>query len=155
MDKEAWRAAVHGVAKNQTQLRDLTDWLKSFCLSYDNDSSLMYFSWWIFLMKSSEVKVAQSCPILCDPVDYTFHAILQARILEWAAFPFSRESSQLRDWTPVSCIAGGFFMSWAIREAPMFLTASFLFLPFIIKSWVDLVNEEFSVGLCVLLLEDR
>ena len=68
----------------------LTDWLKTFCLSYDNDSSLMYFSWRIFLMKSSEVKVAQSCPILCDPVDYTFHAILQARILEWVAFPFSR-----------------------------------------------------------------
>ena len=35
------------------------------------------------------VKVAQSRPTLCDPVDYTVHGILQARILEWVAFPFS------------------------------------------------------------------
>ena len=39
-----------------------------------------------------EVKVAQSCPTLCDPMDYTVHGILQARILEWVAFPFSRGS---------------------------------------------------------------
>ena len=41
----------------------------------------------------SEVKVAQSCPTLCDPMDYAVHGILQARILEWAAVPFSRGSS--------------------------------------------------------------
>ena len=40
------------------------------------------------------VKVAQSYPTLCDPVDYTVHGILQARILEWVAFPFSRSSPQ-------------------------------------------------------------
>ena len=45
------------------------------------------------------MKVAQSCPTLCDPMDYTVHGILQARILEWVAFPFSRESSQLRSPT--------------------------------------------------------
>ena len=44
------------------------------------------------------------------------HGILQARILEWGAFPFSRGSSQPRDWTQVSCIAGRFFTSWASRE---------------------------------------
>ena len=37
--------------------------------------------------------------------------------LEWVAFPFSRGSSQPRDQTQVSCIAGGFFTSWATREA--------------------------------------
>ena len=37
------------------------------------------------------VKVTQSRPTLCDPVDYTVHGILQARILEWVAFPFSRD----------------------------------------------------------------
>ena len=47
----------------------------------------------------SEVKVAQSCPALCDPMDYTDHGILQARILEWVAFPFSRRSSQPRSLT--------------------------------------------------------
>ena len=35
------------------------------------------------------MKVAQSCPTLCDPMDYTVHGILQARVLEWVAFPFS------------------------------------------------------------------
>ena len=42
--------------------------------------------------------VTQSCPILCDPMDYTVHGILQARILEQVAFPFSRGSSQPEDW---------------------------------------------------------
>ena len=47
----------------------------------------------------SDVKVSQSCLTLCDPIDYTVHEILQARILEWEAYPFSRGSSQPRDWT--------------------------------------------------------
>ena len=70
-------------------------------------------------LTQSEVKVkaAQSYPALYDPTAYTVHGILQARILEWVAFPFSRGSSQSRDWTQVSCIAGGFFTSWATREA--------------------------------------
>ena len=62
------------------------------------------------------MKVAQSCPTLCDPMNYTAHGILQARILEWVAFPFSRGSTQPRNQTQVSCIAGGFFTSWATRE---------------------------------------
>ena len=44
------------------------------------------------------------------------HGILQARILDWVAFPFSRGSSQPRDWTQVFRIAGRFFTNWAIRE---------------------------------------
>ena len=48
-------------------------------------------------------------------MDCAVHEILQARILE-EAFPFSMESSQLRDQTQVSCIAGGFFTSWVTRE---------------------------------------
>ena len=50
-------------------------------------------------------------------MDYTVHGILQARILEWVAFPFSRGSTQCRDQTEVSHIAGGFFTSRATREA--------------------------------------
>ena len=49
-----------------------------------------------------KVKVAQSCPTLCNPMGYTVHGILQARILEWVAFPFSRGSSQSMDRTQVS-----------------------------------------------------
>ena len=45
------------------------------------------------------------------------HGILQARILEWVAIPFSRGSSWPWDWTRVFCIAGRFFMVWATREA--------------------------------------
>ena len=55
---------------------------------------------------TSEVKVSQSCPTLCDTTDYTVHRILWARILEWRIFPFSRRSSQPRDQTQVSHIAG-------------------------------------------------
>ena len=64
----------------------------------------------------SEVKVTQSCLTLCDPMDYIVPGILQAKILEWVAFPFSRGSSQPRDQTQVSRIAGRFFTSWATRE---------------------------------------
>ena len=53
-----------------------------------------------------KVKVTQSCPTLCDPMDYTVHEILQARILECVAVPFSRGSSQHRDRTQVSHISG-------------------------------------------------
>ena len=109
------------------------------------------------LSQGLKVKVTQSCPTLCDPMDYTVHGILQARMLEWVAFPFSRGSSQPRDgnsglqhcrgilyqlshkgsprilewvpypfssrsswrrnWSGVSCTAGGFFTNWAIKEA--------------------------------------
>ena len=64
-----------------------------------------------------KVKVAQLCPTLCDPMDYTVHEILQARIVEWVPFPSPEGSSQPRDWTQVSCIAGGFFTSLATRES--------------------------------------
>ena len=46
-----------------------------------------------------------------NSIDYTVHGILQARILKWVAFSFSRGSSQLRDQTQVSCITGRFFTS--------------------------------------------
>ena len=56
-------------------------------------------------LNSMWVKVAQSCLTLCDPMDYTVNGILQARILEWVAFPFCRGSSQPRNQNGVSCIA--------------------------------------------------
>ena len=61
----------------------------------------------------SEVKVAQPCLTLCEPMDCSLpgssvHGILQVRLLEWVASPFSRESSQPKDRTQVSHIAGRF-----------------------------------------------
>ena len=58
-----------------------------------------------------KVKVTESCPTLCNPMDYAVHGILQARILEWVTFPFSRGSSQPRDQIQVSLMAGRFFTS--------------------------------------------
>ena len=75
-------------------------------------------SWWLssvfqglWVAKKLEVKVAQSCLTLRDPIGFTVREILQVRILEWVAFSFSRGSSQPRDQTHVSFIAGGFFTS--------------------------------------------
>ena len=55
--------------------------------------------------------------LFATPQTIPVHGILQARILEWVAFPFSRRSAQPMDQTQVSCIAGRLFTSWATREA--------------------------------------
>ena len=73
-------------------------------------------------LKVKESEVAQSCPTLCNPMDCSLSVssvlgIFQARVLEWIAFSFSRGSSQPRNRTWVSCIAGGRFTIWATREA--------------------------------------
>ena len=54
--------------------------------------------------------------VFSDPMDYTVHGILQAMVLEWVAFPFSRGSSQPRDRTQVSHIAGGFFYHLMLKQ---------------------------------------
>ena len=71
-----------------------------------------------------KVKVTQSCLTVCDPMDYTVHGVLQARILEWVVISFSGRSSQPRDGTRISHIAGGFFTSWATREAQWISTVA-------------------------------
>ena len=73
----------------------------------------------LFLENEMKVLVTQSCPTLCNSMDCSLpgssvHGILQARILEWVAIPFSKGSSGPRDWTRVSCIAGRFFTIWVI-----------------------------------------
>ena len=78
------------------------------------------------------VLVAQSCPTLCNPMGCSppgssVHGVLQARILEWVAIPFSRRSSQSRDWTWVSCIAGRFFTIWATRGGCYIVGLCYLF----------------------------
>ena len=85
---------------------------------------------------------AWSCPAVCDPVDCSppgssVHGILQARILEGVAISFSRRSSQPRDRTPVSCIAGGFF------------TIKTLKLPTCIGAWISFKSVTYSLGTSV------
>ena len=87
------------LAKSQTPFMTLAGWLSLLCCC----------------------SVSQSCPTLCEPMDCSpagssVHGILQTRILEWVAIPFSRGSSWPRDRIPVSCIAGRFFTIWAIMK---------------------------------------
>ena len=96
MDRKAWCTAVHGVTKSQTRLNNCHILFKK---------SLMIFKD-IFIIHSL---VTESCPSLCDPVDYTVPGIFQARILKWVAVPFSRGCSQPRYQTQISCTAGRFF----------------------------------------------
>ena len=92
---------------------------------YINFKALKEKEKWVHLLSlvecssgmESEVKVTQSCLTFCDPMDCVVPGILQAKILAWVAFPFSGGSSQPRDQTLVSRIAGRFFTRWATREA--------------------------------------
>ena len=77
-------------------------------------------------MQKVTVEGAPSCPTLCKPMAYTVRGILQARTLEWVAFCCSHGSSPPRDRTGVSCIAGRFFTSWALREAFGFRNAELM-----------------------------
>ena len=116
--------------------------------------------------------VAKSCPTLVDPKDCSLpgssvHGILQARILEWVAISSSRSSSQPRNPTQVSCIAGRFFTNWtmysfSVYSCHLFLiffasVESMLFLSFIVPivAWnVPLVSLIFlmrSIGFSILL----
>ena len=95
---------------------------------------------YVYLWKV-KVLVAQLCPTLCDPMDCSLpgssvHGTLQARILEWVATPFSRGSSQPRDRTWVSCIAGRFFTLWATREASVLMTVSFSSVQSLSRVWL-------------------
>ena len=125
---------VHGVSKSQTRLSDFhfhfittKSILRSTRHTYSVDFSFytMCQQIYVAIMGSAcmQAKSLQSCRTFCNPLDYNLpgssvHGILQARILEWRAIPFSKGSSWPRNRTRVSCIAGTFFTIWAIREAP-------------------------------------
>ena len=77
-------------------------------------SVLSFFYFCFSFFSYIKVRVAESCSTLCDPI---VHGILQARVLEWVAFPSSRGSSQPRNGTQVAHTAGGFLTSCVTREA--------------------------------------
>ena len=129
MDREAWRAAIHGVAKSRTRLSDWTElnWTEPtrvvssyFLLLYHSDFPFNEIPWVSnFYFKASglqldyacaHAKSLESCLTLCDPMDCSpagssVHWILQARILEWVPMPSSRVSSRPRDQTWVSYVS--------------------------------------------------
>ena len=100
MDREAWRAAIHEVAKSRTRL---SNWTELILIYIYSESESVHGS----VMSNSLQPHAVG--LLC-------HGILQARILEWVAILFSRESFQHRDQTQVTCIEDRFFTVWATRE---------------------------------------
>ena len=102
-----------------------------------------------FMLLCMHAQSLQSRPTLCDtlncsPSGSSLHGILQARILEWVAMPSSRESSQPRDWTRVSCIAGGFFTAEPLRKSFILLSSTQLYgyttnyfaIHLLMKNWV-------------------
>ena len=111
MDREAWRAEIHGITKSRTRLSDWTE------LNWIFNYNMFLLSFFDFCWKKA--KVAQLCQLFPDPMNYTIYGILQARKLEWVAVPFSMGSSQTRDRTEVSCIAGRFITSWVNRESSL------------------------------------
>ena len=96
MDREAWRAAVHGVTKSRKRLSDWTElnWTRSLNLWFG-----FYFAWKVMdayykHYAAAAAKSLQSCLTLCDPIDgsplgSSVPGVLQARILEWVAISFS------------------------------------------------------------------
>ena len=109
------------------QLYNRSDWSKLLsnsvgCRTFETRSSGHRSKFFRPVTKGYVCLVAQSCLTLCNPWTAAHQAslsmgILQARILEWIAMPSSGASSQPRDRSQVSCIAGGFFTIWATREA--------------------------------------
>ena len=90
MDREAWRAALHGVSKSWTRLSDWT-----------------ILNW---------TECVTTCKLMdCSLPGSFVPGISRARTLEWVAISFSRGSSGPRDQTRVSCIVGGFLIMWATR----------------------------------------
>ena len=87
---------------------------------------------------NAKVLVTQSCPTLCNPMDCgppssSVRGILQARTLAWIAIPFSRGSSQPRNWRPVSCTVGKFFTNWGTKGIPQMVK----YLPATWETWVQ------------------
>ena len=124
IDREAWRAAVHGIAKSQTWLSNWTElnWIKMDKRSKQISAKKAYrrqISIWEKVLNHCCMRAQSLSHVqLCDPWTVARQASLsmgffQARILKWVAISVSRQSSWLRDHTHISCmssaLAGGFF----------------------------------------------
>ena len=122
VNKRVWNAVPGCNLKNDTMI-PIHSQGKPFTItiiqayaptSNAEEAEVEWFYEYLQDLLESESEVTQSCPTLCDPMDCSLpgssvHGIFQARVLEWVATSFSRESSQLRDRILVSRIAGRCF----------------------------------------------
>ena len=144
MDKEGWRAVIHGVAKSRTRLSNLTELMYALffiffsIMAYPRTSNTVPCGIQDDLVYSSYVhvhaKLLQSCPTLCNPTDRnppdsSVHGILHARILKWLPFPLSEDLPD-PGIKPTSfkspALADGFFTTSITWEALMAQKQSYL-----------------------------
>ena len=110
-DGGAWWAAIYGVAQSQTRLKRLSS-SSSICVRHCLRSTAN-----VRVCVLSHSVVSDSDTVGCSLPSPSVYGTLQAKILQWVAIPFSRGSSQPRDWTQVSFTAGRFFIIWTTRVA--------------------------------------
>ena len=102
--------------------------------------------------KYVSVLVTHSYLTLCDAMDYSLlrssvRGILQVRTLEWVVIPFSRGSSQFRDWTQVSCITSGFFYHLSHQGSPKCINTTINVALHLENTWSMLVEDPLEDGL--------
>ena len=88
---------------------------------------------WVYVVWKWKSLISDSLQL--HGLQLTVHGIHQARILEWVAIPFSRGSSQPRNWTQVSCIEGRFFTIWATREIQEYWSGNLSLLQWIFPTY--------------------
>ena len=142
-DREAWWVSVHEVPES-----DMAEWLNNY---NESQVSQILQSWKRRNSILAEWKwKCYSCLTLCVPMDRSLsgsslHGILQAIILEWVAISFSRGSSQPRDQTQVSHIAGRCFNLWATRKSKADFNCDlreWLIITLLDEYWVSLSSDE-------------
>ena len=112
MDREAWRAAIHGVTKSQTRLNDWTE-LNWTGLNTVHGIQARILEWVDFSLSRGSSQPRDRTQVSRIAGGF----FTSPRILQWVAYPFSSRSSQPRNRTGVSYITDRFFINWAIREA--------------------------------------